>query len=242
MKLNKSFKFLTVAASCFLATAALAGPPSHARDHDKGKPGNRSGLIKVSKHVVNLDRCENDELSIKVKIPHNFHAFWKREADAHLVAAFPADDETGRSEFASWNLRDVLANNLESEDEEEREHPLFRLGCDFLESIPSGAYQFSIVMTIAGGDPAKLSDWHRGFQGLVATSRIKISEGEDESDLDGDGEVDGDADFDGLIDEDEEESEDDESQEDNDDDDDEDEEEDDDEEVSENEGSEDSAA
>lgn len=214
MKLNKSFKILTVAASCFLATAALAKPPSHARSHDKGKPGIRSGLIIVSKHVINLDRCENDELSIKVKLPHNFHAFWNRKADAHLVAAFPADDETGRSEFASWNLRDVLANNLELEDEEEREHPLFQLGCDFLQSIPSGAYQFSIVMTIAEGDPTKLSDWHRGFQGLVATSRIKISEGEDESDLDGDGEVDGDTDFDGLIDEDEEESEDDQTQED----------------------------
>jgi len=241
MKLNKSCKILTVAASCFLATAALAGSPSHARGHDKGKPGDRSGLIKASKHIVNLDRCENDELSIKVKIPHNFHAFWDREADAHLVAAFPADDETGRSELTSWNLRDVLANNLESEDEEEREHPLFQLGCDFLQTIPLGAYQFSIVMTIADGDPANLSDWHRGFQGLVATSRIKISDGEDESDLDGDGEVDGDVDLDGLIDddeddgEDEETSEDDESQEDIN-------EAEEDEEVTENEGNQDSAS
>ncbi len=66
-----------------------------------------------------------------------------------------------------------------------------------------GAYQFSVVLTIVDGDPTNLADWHRGFNGLLATSKIKINEDKDELDLNDDGEVDGDTDFDGLIDDDE---------------------------------------
>ena len=203
MKLTKSFNAITIAASCLLTTSIFTAPITHAKSLNK--PGKQSGLIRANKHIVNLSRCNNtrDQLDIKVKIPHKFKAFWNHNADAHLVAAFPSDEQSGQSDFVSWNLRDLLAGNLESTDEKEREHPIFNLDCDFLQTIPAGAYQFSVVLTIIDGDPTNLSDWHRGFNGLLATSKIKINKGKDESDLNGDGEVDGDTDFDGLIDEDE---------------------------------------
>lgn len=211
MKFTKPLNIITLAASFLLTTSIFTTPVTYAKSAGKpdkpSKPGKHSGLIKANKHIVNLKRCNNeneeDKLDIKVKIPHRFKAFWNYNADAHLVAAFPSDDQTGQSDFVSWNIRDLLAGNLESPDETEREHPVFKLDCDFLQTIPLGAYQFSVVLTIVDGDPTNLADWHRGFNGLLATSRIKINEDKDELDLNEDGEVDGDTDFDGLIDDDE---------------------------------------
>ncbi|MCK5829653.1 MAG: hypothetical protein KAH20_05065 [Methylococcales bacterium] len=201
MKFTKSFNLITLSASCLLTFSIFTAPITHAKR--SGKPGNHSGLIKANKHIINLRRCDNknDKLDIKIKIPHRFKAFWNHKADAHLVAALPSDEQTGKSDFTSWNIRDLLTNKLEALGETERVHSVFKLDCDFLRTIPTGAYQFSIVMTTVNGDPTNLADWHRGFRGLLATSKIKINNGRDESDLNEDGEVDGDTDLDGLIDE-----------------------------------------
>ncbi len=169
----------------------------------KVKPLHASNLIKATRHVINLERCDHEDLSIKVKIPHRYKAFWNKNADAHLVAAFPSDERTGAAEFQSWSLNEIILNGNDSSDEE-KEYPLFQLSCDFLQSLPAGAYQLSLVMTIVDGDPTNLRDWHHGFRGLLATSKIKISETQDESDQDGDGEVDGDLDMDGELDDNEE--------------------------------------
>lgn len=165
-----------------------------------GKPGMLSGLIKANRHIVNLNRCDGEALAVKIKIPHKVKSFWSHKADAHLVAAFPSDDESGQSKFISWNLRDVIVSGAELSDGKEKDHPIFKLSCDALQSVPTGPYQFSIILTVTDGDPTNLADWHRGFNGLLATSKVKINRGFDESDLDEDGEVDGDTDFDGIVD------------------------------------------
>ncbi|GEM_PF-6956454 len=199
MKITRLIQAGTVAASFFALSLSVVSVPAQAKGEDKFKPGRQKGLIVASKHVVNLQKCIDEQLSIKVKIPRKFQAFWQGNADAHIMVAFPSNDDSGQTSYSSWNLRELLADKLQSEDGDKREHPLFRLPCSTLASIPAGPYRLALVMTIPGGDPENLNDWFHGFQGLVATSRIKISEGEDESDKDGDGEVDGDLDHDGEI-------------------------------------------
>lgn len=204
MKLARVIRSLTVSASLVALTAGLTALPAQAKPNHKGKPGYRSGLIKANRHVFNLQRCQDDQLTIKIKIPRSIQSFWNGESDVHLMVTFPADPSSGQADFSSWNLRELLADRLDPETADNKDHPLFRLSCSVLKDLPPGPYQLALVMTIPGGDPENLSDWYQGFQGLVATSRVKISETEDESDRDGDGEVDGDTDHDGMVDENEE--------------------------------------
>ena len=196
MKIKKPINYFTLATACILSTSVLAVPSADAKP--KPKPLRAVSLIKASRHVINLERCNHEDLSIKVKIPRQYKTFWNKEADAHLVAAFPSDEQTGAAEFQSWNLSDILIKD-QNLAEQDKEHPLFQLSCDFLHSLPLGAYQLSLVMTVTDGDPTDLWDWHHGFRGLLATSKIKINKTQDESDLDGDGEVDGDLDQDGEL-------------------------------------------
>ncbi len=198
MKINKSLQCFTIAVSCLLTTSVIAKQPLNHKGQSNS--ARASNLIKISKHVINLERCDSEDLSIKVRLPRKYKAFWNETADAHLVAAFPSNEQTGSAKYQSWNLREILKNDSGSTDSE---NPLFQLNCDFLQSLPTGTYQLSLIMTISGGDPTDLLDWHHAFKGLLATSRIKISETQDESDQDGDGEVDGDLDFDGELEEDE---------------------------------------
>ncbi len=200
MKTSRFIRTGVFAATFFAFSLSVVSLPAQAKGEDKFKPGRQRGLIVATKHVVNLKKCINDQLSIKVKIPRKLKAFWQGNADAHIVVAFPSNNDSGQTSYSSWNLRELLADKLQAEDGDKREHPLFRLPCSTLASIPAGPYQLALVMTIPGGDPENINDWFHGFQGLVATSRIKISEGEDESDKDGDGEVDGDLNHDGEID------------------------------------------
>lgn len=200
MKINKSLQCFTIATSCLFATSVIAKP---SLNKGPGNSARASNLIKISKHVIDLERCDSEDLSIKVRLPRKYKAFWNETADAHLVAAFPSDEQTGAAKFQSWSLRDILENDSGSSDNDDREYPLFQLNCGFLQSLPTGSYQLSLIMTVADGDPTDLLDWHHAFKGLLATSRIKISATQDESDQDGDGEVDGDLDFDGELDDDE---------------------------------------
>ena len=66
--------------------------------------------------MINLERCDSEDLSIKVRLPRKYKAFWNETADAHLVAAFPSDEQTGSAEYQSWNLREILINDSGSSD------------------------------------------------------------------------------------------------------------------------------
>lgn len=219
MNLKTSLIASITMALCLSTSSALALPetasgenslPTHSEKNKNKpsfirnikKPKKRYGLFRVSKHIVNLERCESEDLEIKVKIPHKYKAFWANKADAHLVAAFPSDPESGQAEYISWNLKDIL--KLDETDDEEKEHPVFQLSCDFLDSLEPGYYQLSIVLTVVGGSPLELEDWFHGLKGLIAQTRIKINLGSDELDLDDDGEIDGDSNLDGILDEEEE--------------------------------------
>ena len=199
IKVFKLFLLLTVFVG--FSSALYASRPEHANG---GKPGHRSGLIKANKHIFYQD-CEGQEtLEISFKLPHDLKAFWEGNADAHLVVAIPNGDEPITP--LAWNM-EMLPSTEDSELEPDEEYTAFVLSCTVLNSLEPGDYHFAIILTVPDGNPADLADWYNAFEGLVATARIRLSDGATEDDQDGDGEFDDDEDGDGF--EDEEESSDD---------------------------------
>lgn len=150
-----------------------------------GEPNHTKGIIKTNKHVY----YAGEPLQIDLKIPS---MFLKPEAikkvDAYLLVYTPQGK--------------VIATPIPLESSK-NEQSFFEISTTRL--FPKGHYDIAFVVTKPEGNPLVISDWYRGFAGLMSMTRIKISHQEpssefDEEDEEGDGEIDGDQDGDGYVD------------------------------------------
>ena len=157
---------------------------SHGKGKGHGvssKPSSKSGLIKPTKHVY----YQGDVINISLKFPHNISAFWDGDAEAKLLIYAP--DGSLIDIDMTFDAPDTPRLVIED------------LGVD-TSTLLAGDYQLALILTNPGGNPSLVSDWYNGYAGLLAVSRIRISEGNytDDEDTDGDGEFDGDTDGDGF--------------------------------------------
>jgi len=126
-------------------------------------------------------------------------AFWDGSADAYLVVAIPNGEDPITP--LAWNVG-ALPSTKAMDLMPDKNYTAFVLSCSFLNSMEPGDYHFAIILTVPGGNPADLGDWYDAFDGLVATSRIRLADEPTDEDMDGDGEFDDDDDEDGFEDDD----------------------------------------
>ena len=97
----------------------------------------------------------------------------------------------------------AIENEVETEEEPEVEEEagsrkLFNVPMVDDQVIPAGTYQLGLILTVPGGNPLMISDWHNGLLGLVHTRGLTISAEALPADVDGDGMMDCDPELDGL--------------------------------------------
>ena len=172
----------------FLFTICLLAGTSLAEPKLKTAPGARSGLIQLQRHIYYLDAVSPADLEVAVVFPKSLDPVWTGDADAWIVIWVPDEEEV-----PSYLVKAQLTGEdsyLSAGWVPDKPRNLLTVGVEGLNELPEGDYQMGLILTKQGGDPAELADWYGGFSGLVSVTRIKITTGPDEEDLNADGEPD----------------------------------------------------
>jgi hypothetical protein len=161
------------------------------------------GRIITDKGVV----YTGDPLSISLKFPRGSELVVNGDVDAYVVIFAPAADDTSDDSESDSDsdsssneaLTDAIVLPVNGQASEE-ETKLFELEAVDLSTISAGTYQLGLILTVPGGDPLNINEWHNGLLGLVHIRGLTITDEAVDFDADGDGEVDDDADGDGFSD------------------------------------------
>ncbi|MFT6056478.1 MAG: hypothetical protein ACJAS2_000753 [Pseudohongiellaceae bacterium] len=160
------------------------------------------GRVITDKGVV----YTGDPLSISLQFPRGSELVVNGDVDAYVVIFAPAaddpsdDSESDSDSSSNEALTDAIVLPVNGQASEE-ETKLFELEAVDLSTISAGTYQLALILTVPGGDPLNINDWHNGLLGLVHIRGLTITDEAVDFDADGDGEVDDDADGDGFSDE-----------------------------------------
>ena len=126
-----------------------------------------------------------DSMEIKLRFPQGAEIILAGEVDAYLVIFTPQAED------------DAVVVPVSSEASFVR-RTLFKLDEVDISTLPAGWYQLGLMLTVPGGSPLDINDWHNGLKGLLHTVGIVMSDEAVDYDLDGDGLVDDDDDSDGF--------------------------------------------
>lgn len=173
--------------------------------------GNASNGIK-GRIMTNRDIIYTGEaLEIGLHFPRGVELIRNGDVDAWVViftpGTVPAEPQEGEEgeEVVEETANDPVVLPV-SELADTRFKQLFAVSEVDTPTIPAGTYQIGLILTMPGGDPLVLNDWHNGLLGLIHVVGLTISDEAVASDADGDGEMDCDEDVEGLTCEDDENS------------------------------------
>ena len=159
-----------------------------------------------------------DPLDIGLKFARGAELITGGEVDAFVVIFAPTPDEEeeemegeeGSESEEGFETEEALTDAVVlpvSDVASEEEQKLFELEAVDTSTLPAGTYQLGLILTIPGGDPLLINDWHNGLLGLIDVRGLTITDEAVDFDEDGDGEVDDDEDGDGFSDDDDDEEE-----------------------------------
>lgn len=179
------------------ATLANAEGNSNGNGNANGKGknignGNASngvkGLLSTGKGIV----YTGQSLEISLRFPRGSDLIDSGEVDAFVVIFTP--DASAEPVVVPVG---AIASPTSAK--------LFEVAEVDISTLPAGQYQLGLILTIPGGDPLNISEWHDGLLGMIDVKGLTISDEALTEDEDGDGHFDDDADGDGFHDDDEEE-------------------------------------
>jgi hypothetical protein len=178
-----------------LVAATLANAEGNSNGNGNGKNvgnGNASngvkGLLSTGKGIV----YTGQPLEISLRFPRGSDLIDSGEVDAFVVIFTP--DSSAEAVVVPVG---AIASATPAK--------LFEVAEVDISTLPAGQYQLGLILTIPGGDPLNIGDWHNGLLGMIDVKGLTISDEALAEDEDGDGHFDDDADGDGFHDDDEEE-------------------------------------
>lgn len=151
----------------------------HSASQVKNGQSDFKGNVKTSQHIY----YPGDPLSISVQFARGSELLASGKASAFVViysfdgtaTSMPVPKDIGVASRQFYKLDSVDTKTLKE-----------------------GQYQLGLVVTVAGGDPLKLTSWYSGFRGLLDMQAILVSSTAVAGDKNHDGELDNDRNKDGL--------------------------------------------
>jgi len=143
------------------------------------------GLLSTGKGIV----YTGQSLEISLRFPRGSDLIDSGEVDAFVVIFTP----DASAEPVVVPVGAIASANSAK---------LFEVAEVDISTLPAGQYQLGLILTIPGGDPLNISEWHDGLLGMIDVKGLTISDEALPEDEDGDGNIDDDADGDGFVDDD----------------------------------------
>lgn len=144
------------------------------------------GLISTGKGIV----YTGQSLEISLRFPRGSDLIDSGEVDAYVVIFTP----DASAEPVVVPVGAIASANSAKLFEVEK--------VDISSKLLAGQYQLGLILTIPGGDPLNISEWHDGLLGMIDVKGLTISDEALPEDENYDGVIDDDADGDGFVDDD----------------------------------------